>query len=75
MVEKLIRKKRCELGLYWRRCGGLPTKDFMSCVEFNLKNEESVYVVYVGKLKTPRLIKAEQLSDSMSRRSTAENCR
>ena len=66
MVEKSIPKKSCELGLYWRRCGGSPTKDFMSCVKFNLKNEESVYVVYVGKLKTPRLIKAEQLSDSMS---------
>ena len=53
--EKSIQKKRCELGLYWRRCGGLPTKDFMLCIEFNFKNEESAYVVYVGKLKTPRL--------------------
>ena len=26
-VKKSIRKKRCELGFYWRRCGGLPTKD------------------------------------------------
>ena len=59
-VEKSIRKKSFdELEVYWRRCGGLPTKDFMSCTEFNFKNEESAYVVYMGKLKTPRLIKTQ----------------